>query len=235
MGHLGQVFLALDGMGYNRSMDLTEKVGSRVHAVKVHDLLDAHGPRVFDFLRKATARNIFADAKLHDIPNTVSLRAFALANAGADYISVHASGGLKMLEAATEGARRGNGKILAITVLTSLEAVHEVPAIYGGQAWDVVLKFALMAKRAGVYGVVCSAKEVGLLAAHPDLRGLKLIVPGTRSPGKDTHDQQRVDTPAAALAAGADYLVIGRQLTKAPDPIAALDELEAEIADAPQG
>jgi orotidine-5'-phosphate decarboxylase len=207
---------------------LASKIGDRVHAVKVHNLYDAQGPTVVRQLHGAGAKRVWVDVKLHDIPNTVRLRARAIADSGADIITVHASGEIEMMMAAVDAFPF---EVFAITVLTSLNE-EQVHLLHGQPSKAAVLYLARLAKLAGVDGVVCSPKEVGILAKRPELKGMKIIVPGVRSVGKDAGDQQRVDTPGNAVKNGATYLVVGRQITQAKDPVAALDALEVELTEA---
>lgn len=221
------IIIAADELSLQDCIDLTEKIGDRVYAIKVHGAYDEFGPDVVGKLKSAGATRVWMDAKLHDIPNTARFRAEAFAKAGVDIITVHASGGVEMMRAACEGAP--NAEIYAVTVLTSL-AEEDVQAIYGKSVEEAVRELAHMAKRAGVAGVVCSPKEVTMLAGDPELTGLKFVVPGVRSEGKDAHDQKRVATPKEAVDAGATHLVIGRQVVTAADPVAALEEIEAELS-----
>lgn len=224
-----KIVIALDGLDINVCMDLVRKIRDRVFAFKIHDLWDTHGPSVVSrFVNSGT--EVFVDFKLHDIPNTVKLRAKAVAKSGASILTVHASGGIDMMKAAVEGAG-ADLKILAITILTSL-GEEDAHLIYGEPTKAGVLNFARMAKLAGVWGIVCSPQEVGILAKRPELQGLKFVTPGVRSPGKDVQDQKRVDTPAAAIKAGADFLVVGREVVQAEDPVAALENIERQIAEA---
>ncbi len=221
-----KIILAADELTFDQCLDLASKIGSRVHAIKVHNVFDLQGPSVVKQLREAGAQRVWVDAKLHDIPNTVRLRAKAIANSGADILTVHASGEIEMMMAAVES---GPAEIFAITVLTSL-GEEQAHLLYGQPSKAAVLYLARLAKLAGVHGIVCSPKEVGILAKRPELKGLKFVTPGIRSAGKNAEDQQRVDTPAAAIKAGVTLLVVGRKITQASDPVAALEELEAEIA-----
>jgi orotidine-5'-phosphate decarboxylase len=207
---------------------LASRVGERVYAIKIHNLFDAHGPEFVKLLHNAGAKRVWVDAKLHDIPNTVRLRARALEWSGAKIITVHASGEIEMMTAAVE---EFSAEVYAITALTSLSE-EQVHLLHGQPSKAAVLYLARLAKMAGVAGVVCSPKEVGVLAKRPELKGMKFIVPGVRSIGKDAGDQQRVDTPLNAVKAGATHLVVGRQITQAKDPVEALDALEAELAEA---
>ncbi|MDE2312417.1 MAG: orotidine-5'-phosphate decarboxylase [Patescibacteria group bacterium] len=222
-----RVILAADEFNREDLLAFVRQFGPRVFCVKIHSLYDLFGPGIVAELKLAGASRVWVDAKLYDIPNTVRLRAQAIAQSGADMLSVHASGGVEMLKAAKEGF--GAGKVFGITALTSLTQ-QDVKDIY--QATDpeaLVMRLAGLAKTAGVNGVVCSPKEASMLHSRPEFRDLELVVPGIRSAGVDIHDQKRFDTPANAIKNGASYLVIGRQLTQAPDVAAALNSLEAEL------
>jgi orotidine-5'-phosphate decarboxylase len=220
------VIVAADDLSLAQCLALAGAVGERVYAVKVHAAYDAAGPDVVARLKTAGARRVWVDAKLHDIPNTVRLRAKAYGDAGADIVSVHASGGVEAMRAARDGAP--GAEIYAITVLTSLSE-DETLAIYGKPLDAAVKALARLAKAAGMHGLVCSPKEVAPLRSDPQLADMALIVPGVRSQGKDTHDQKRVLTPSEALSAGARRIVVGRQITSVSNPAAALDELESEL------
>jgi len=226
-----RIILAADELSLAQCLDLASKIGGRVHAIKIHNVFDAQGPTVVEQLHHAGAERVWVDAKLHDIPNTVRLRAEAIADSGAEIITVHASGEIEMMKAAVKAFPF---EVYAITVLTSLNE-EQAHLLHGQPTKAGALYLARLAKLAGVDGIVCSPKEVGILAKRPELKGLKFIVPGVRSAGKDVGDQQRVDTPGNAVRAGATYLVVGRQITQAEDPVAALDALEAELEEAEKG
>ena len=227
-----RVILAADELNHDPLLELLKQVGSRIYAVKVHNMYDLYGPSIVGELRGAGVRRVWVDAKLHDIPNTVKLRARALALSGCDMITVHASGGVKMMAAAQDGF--GAGKVFGVTALTSLDD-QEIQTMYkAAMAADLVDRLAPLVLDSGIAGLVCSPKELAMLRAETRYKYLELVVPGIRSAGVDVNDQKRVDTPGNAVKAGATYLVIGRQLTKAEDPVAALDALEAELA-APEG
>lgn len=221
------IILAADDLSIDATIELAEKIGPRVYAMKIHEAYDAVGPGIVVQLKQAGVRRVWMDAKLHDIPNTVRLRARAYADAGIDIVSVHASGGIEMMRAAKEGAREA--QVFAITVLTSLSP-EEAHLIYGRTLEEEVYALARLAKEAGVDGVVCSPQEVAMLAEDSALSGLKFVVPGVRSTGIALNDQKRTALPKEALAAGATHLVIGRQITTAHDPIEALKVLEEELA-----
>lgn len=165
---------------------------------------------------------LFLDLKLHDIPNTVAGAVRAISALGVDYLTVHASGGAAMLAAATENA--GNTKVLAVTVLTSLDASMLSAVGFTDSISATVLRLADLALESGCYGVVCSPQETALLKQR-FTDSLKFITPGIRPAGSDSADQRRTATPQEALAQGADYLVIGRPVTEARDPAAMIRDL----------
>jgi orotidine-5'-phosphate decarboxylase len=191
-------------------------------------LYTAEGPRVVEWLRGMEKR-VFLDLKLHDIPNTVRGAAQGASSLGVELLTVHAVGGEAMLRAAVEGG--GTTGILAVTVLTSmtqgdLEAArgHVVPSVA-----DEVLRLARVADAAGAHGIVCAGSEVvSVHAAHGDR--LRTLVPGIRLGGTPTHDQARVMTPREAAEVGASYVVIGRTVTGAADPAAAMRTVLAELS-----
>ncbi len=173
---------------------------------------------------------VFLDLKLHDIPNTVERAARNAARLGVAMLTVHASGGTAMLKAAVAGAASAEHApvVVAVTVLTSLDdaALAEL-GVPGGTAARV-RAWAEMARRAGCGGVVCSPREAAALRRALG-KNLLLVTPGIRPVGEAAGDQRRFATPAAAVAAGADILVIGRPITAAPDPAAAADAILAEL------
>ncbi len=218
----GRIILAADKLSLTRCLELMPLIGPRLYAVKVHNHYDLHGPDVVADLKEAGAARVWVDAKLHDIPHTVWLRLAVYAAAGADIVSVHASGGVEMMKAAVDVGLQ----VYAITVLTSLSAT-QVSGLFCSTPQNAAGRLAHWAREAGVHGLVCSPQEVAALRSY----GLDLVVPGVRSPGVDAGDQQRTGTPAGAVAAGAARLVVGRQITEAEDPVAALDQIEAELAE----
>jgi orotidine-5'-phosphate decarboxylase len=201
---------------------LLARLGPAADFVKVgSELFTAAGPELVGRMR-AEQRDVFLDLKWHDIPTTVRNAARSAARLDVRLVTVHASGGRAMLDAAVEGAGNACG-VLAVTVLTSLDAASL------GQAWgrpiaqieDEVLRLAELAREAGAHGVVCSGAEAAAVRATYG-NTLRLLVPGIRLAGGDAHDQARVVTPEAAVAAGATYLVLGRAVTEATDPREAL-------------
>lgn len=217
-----KIILALDEIkNLDEAVALVKKVGHLVYAVKIHNLYDKFGPDVVRMLKEAGAEKVWVDFKLYDIPNTGRLRT---ENLVADIVSVHASGGVKMMKEAVSSGK----EVFAITILTSFSEL-EVKQIYNRGVDDAVLALAKLALEAGVAGIVCSPKEIKMLRAHAEFKNLKIVVPGVRSAGVDANDQNRVSTPKEAIQNGADFLVIGRQITEAPDPVVALADIEKEI------
>lgn len=225
-----KICLALDGFGGQAAVALVNTPGQRCYAVKIHDLYDEYGPVILMDLRAAGARRIWVDAKLHDTPDTVARRMQALVGNGADIVTVHASGGVPMMRKAVQSARDENpdAEVWAISVLTSLDR-EEVQRIYHEAPDLQVFELASMAREAGVQGIVCSALEVATLSRSPALAGMQFVVPGTRSAGVALGQQKRSGTPRQAVDDGATLLVAGSQVTKAEDPVAAFDAMEAEI------
>lgn len=231
---MGHIVLALDELPLARCVeliqiaaDLERSIGDCVYASKIHNLYDDEGPGVVEKLKKAGARKVKVDFKLHDIPNTVRARARALANAGADIITVHIPGGIDMMKAAIEGVD-GKAEVWGITALTSLSE-EEIHLDAGHPSKAVVLHRARMAKLAGLHGVVCSPKETAMLVARPELKGLDIVNPGVRSPGVNQGDQARVDTPANAIKAGAKCIVVGREYSTSSKPASALAHIITQI------
>ncbi|MEO8276505.1 MAG: orotidine-5'-phosphate decarboxylase [Thermoanaerobaculia bacterium] len=206
--------------------------GPRVGVLKVGlEAFVRWGPPAIEAARKH-ARALFLDLKLHDIPNTVagavrSARGFAV-----DYLTIHAAGGPAMIEAAAEAAG-SELAILAVTVLTHLDEPALERLDLPGSSADRVLRWAELAQASGAAGVVCSPLELGALRGRLP-RPFRLVAPGIRpavEPGGEAQDdQRRTATAPAAIAAGADLIVIGRPLTQAPDPEAALEALARSLA-----
>ena len=217
-----RIILEIDGIDLEASVQLMKQVGSRIYAAKIHSLRDECGRAAVAALKDAGATRVWVDYKLHDIPNTVALRVKAMEEA--DILSVHASGGVEMIRAAVDA---GVAKIYAVTVLTSLDA-KAAHIVYGRPTDEAALKLARIAQAGGAHGIVCSPDEVALLR-RDGFSKVDIIVPGIRPAGANTHDQKRFNTPSGAMRLGATRLVIGRAITEAQDPIAALDAIEEEI------
>ncbi len=176
---------------------------------------------------------LFLDLKFHDIPNTVAAACDAAADLGVWMINVHAGGGRRMMEAARARleARVSRPRLIGVTVLTSMGAADLAETGVSAAPADQVMRLARLAQDSGLDGVVCSPLETPALRAGLG-EGFLLVTPGVRPAGSAQDDQRRVMTPADALAAGSDYLVIGRPITAAPDPVAALAAIGAEIESA---
>lgn len=221
--------VALDTSDWGEFESWCSRFGSRAGVLKVGlEAFVRWGPRAVEEARSSGAR-IFLDLKLHDIPNTVAGAARAAADLGVSYLTVHASGGRRMLTAAAE-ATEGRVGILAVTLLTHLDESDIGELDWPGEPRERVERWARLAADSGCAGVVCSPLEVARL--RPMLSGREIVTPGIRPrSGRDgkvaDDDQRRVATPEQALADGADLLVIGRPVTRATDPEAILESLAA--------
>jgi orotidine-5'-phosphate decarboxylase len=219
--------VALDYSEFDDAMALVQRLDTECRYYKVgSELFTAEGPRIVQVLRNRGCR-VFLDLKFHDIPNTVKKAAAAAATLGASLITVHASGGEAMIKAAVEGAGP-KCDVLAVTILTSLDQ-QSLATAWDKPTADVaqeVARLAETAKRAGAAGVVCSGAEAPLLRAHLG-KEFALLVPGIRLPDSPADDQSRTVTPAQAAEAGATYIILGRTVTKAPNPIAAFRQATA--------
>ncbi len=231
-----RLFCALDVGSLNQALALAKPLVGAVDGFKLGlEFFVAEGPTGVDAV-KALGVPIFLDLKLHDIPNTVAgavTSAVALAPA---YLTLHASGGVAMMRAAATAAsataiKQGlaRPRLLAVTVLTSLDAGDLAAQAVAAEPEAQVVRLAALAKSAGIDGAVCSPKEIAPLK-HALGPALELVVPGIRPAWAETGDQKRVMTPAEAAKAGADVLVIGRPITGAPDPADAARRIRAEIA-----
>lgn len=218
------VFVALDTADEDRLERLAAAVGGQVGGLKVGlEAYTAHGPAA---VRAARAHApVFLDLKLHDIPATVAGAARAAAALDVALLTVHASGGLAMVAAAVEAAP--DVAILGVTVLTSLDDA-DLAAVGQPSTAEQVPRLARLAVEAGAAGVVCAGSDIATVRAAIGPEPL-IVVPGVRSAGVQQHDQRRVVTPAEALASGASHLVIGRQITQAEDPAAAVAAVLAEL------
>jgi orotidine-5'-phosphate decarboxylase len=228
--------VALDFGSAEAALGLARRLGDACRFYKVgSELFTAAGPSVVLALRDEGA-DVFLDLKFHDIPNTVAGAVRSAAALGVRLLTVHASGGVAMLRAAQDAADSaavaGPGcRLLAVTVLTSFDA-GALAATWGRPTVSVeqeVVRLAGDAAQAGLHGVVCSGAEAATVrAAYGDQ--LALLVPGIRLAGGSSHDQRRVMTPAAAQAAGARYLILGRAVTAAADPRRAMATVLAELS-----
>ena len=234
----GRLIIALDYPESEPAVALARRIVHQVGMVKVGlELFNSAGPEVISALRALGAR-VFYDCKFHDIPNTVAGAAAAAARMGVSMFNVHALGGKAMMRAAKEASGRGAEQagvppplVIGVTIVTSL-GEQELRDELGlpESAQQVVVRLARLAKEAGLDGVVCSAHEVREIKRVCG-KDFLAVVPGIRPAGAPGDDQARVATPRAALAAGADYLVIGRPVTRAEDPCAAIASIAQEMAD----
>jgi orotidine-5'-phosphate decarboxylase len=221
--------VALDVPDAGRALALVRLLGDSCGFYKIGgELFTASGPSVVEAVRKA-GKKVFLDLKFHDIPNTVRAAARSAASAGASLITVHSLGGRSMLAAAKEGAG-DQCAVLAVTVLTSLDAKTYFEAVGNPieSVTDEVIRLARVAQEAQAHGVVCSGHEVAAVREATEDR-LATLVPGVRLAGDSAHDQSRVVTPASAAKAGATYLVLGRTVTAATDPQAAMTRVLTEL------
>jgi orotidine-5'-phosphate decarboxylase len=224
-----RILVALDVASAEDAVRLARSVAPHVGGFKVGlGLLFGPGPATVAAVAEI-GRPVFADAKLHDIPSQVERAARRLAALGARWVTAHASGGVTMLEAAVAGAAAaGTGTgILAVTVLTSLGGADVERLAPGSSPGKLTSRLARSAHEGGCEGVICSARELGVVAqVAPDL--LK-VTPGIRPSGEAADDQSRTMTPQEALARGADYLVIGRPITGAEDPVMAAARISEAV------
>jgi len=222
--------VALDFPDAERAMTLVQTLDEKCRFYKVgSELFTASGADTIQWLRD-TGCEIFLDLKFHDIPNTVAGAMRNVAKMGVKLATVHASGGSKMMEAAVEAAGESCG-VLAVTILTSLNDAALGEA-WGRERVDVeneVLRLAELARSAGCLGIVCSGQEARAVYSRHGA-ALQLLVPGIRLPGDAAGDQARIVTPADAVAAGASYLVLGRAVTAAKDPRAAMAAITESLA-----
>lgn len=227
-----RIVVALDFPAASSAWALVEKLDPDKCRVKVgKELFTREGPVFVKQLVNA-GYEVFLDLKFHDIPNTVAAACAAAADLGVWMLNVHAQGGRRMMEAARKavdahGAQRP--LLIAVTILTSLTEIEIHETGLAGSAADNVLRLAQLTRSSGLDGVVCSPQEVSLLRNRIGAE-FCLVTPGVRPAGSDRGDQNRVLTPCEALEAGSHYLVIGRPITQAADPLAALEMIQSEIA-----
>jgi orotidine-5'-phosphate decarboxylase len=224
--------VALDVPGVTAALEIVDALGESCRFYKVgSELFTACGPAVVRELRAREA-DVFLDLKLHDIPNTVAGGLRGAASLGARIVTVHAAGGEEMIRAAVQAANSaGNCAVFAVTLLTSLDA-SGIARIWGrAEPVEVdteVVRLAGIAKSGGAAGVVCSGREARAVKARFGA-SIQLLIPGIRLAGGATHDQSRTATPAEAVAAGADYVVVGRAVTAASDRVAAMREILSQL------
>lgn len=226
-----KIIVALDFPSQEPALALVDSLNPELCRLKVgKELFTRFGPSLVEALQ-SRGFDVFLDLKFHDIPNTTSAAVAAAADLGVWMVNVHASGGARMMEACRTrleayGAERP--LLIAVTVLTSMGAEDLQGIGITASPAEQVSRLAELTASCGLDGVVCSAQEAPILKRERGA-GFKLVTPGIRPLSAAKGDQQRVMTPSDALKAGSDYLVIGRPITQAADPLAALEEIHREI------
>jgi orotidine-5'-phosphate decarboxylase len=233
-----RVIVALDFASPMRALALAERLDPAACALKVgNEMFVLAGPEPVRWM-VARGFRVFLDLKFHDIPNTVAQACAAAARLGVWMLNVHAAGGAAMLSAAraaveAAAAQQGTPKplLIAVTVLTSLGSADLRDTGIDGDVAQQALRLARLAQASGLDGVVCSAQEAPALRSTLGPR-FKLVTPGVRPAGSARDDQSRIVTPQVAITNGADYLVIGRPITQAPDPVAVLNAINTSLGTA---
>jgi orotidine-5'-phosphate decarboxylase len=228
-----RLIVALDAPGAKAATDLANRLEGMCQWFKVGlELFTAAGPAVVETLVKR-GHLVFLDLKFHDIPNTVAGAVRSAARLGVRMMTVHAAGGPAMLSAAREALDGVDDppRLLAVTVLTSMDAAQLKAAGVGRAPSNQVKLLARMGLKSGIRDFVCSPEEVAGLRKLTGSEGV-LVVPGIRPAGTKAGDQKRIATPARALRAGASFLVVGRPITQAPDPAKAAEAILREMAKA---
>jgi orotidine-5'-phosphate decarboxylase len=222
-----RLIVALDVPSVAQAEALVAKLGESVSFYKIGYQLAFAGGIDFARVLASAGKQVFLDLKLHDIGNTVARGVESVAKLGASFLTVHAYP--QTMHAAVDARAGSNLRILAVTVLTSYDDADLAAAGYDFTVPELAAERAAQARDVGVDGLVCSGEEAAALRQVVG-RGMVLVTPGIRPSGADAGDQKRVMTPSAAIAAGADYLVVGRPVVAAADPKAAAEAIVAEIA-----
>lgn len=225
------IVVALDYPTMAQSIDMAKRLDPSQCRVKVgKELFTTAGPVILDELHQL-GFDIFLDLKFHDIPNTVANAVSVAAKAGVWMVNVHATGGRRMMEASANALQTlpdNKTLLIAVTVLTSMDQSDLIEIGIDDTPEQHVKRLAALAKSSGMDGVVCSAQESSMLSK--DLgKDFVLVTPGIRPAGSDQGDQKRIMTPAEAMAAGSHYLVMGRPITQAIDPIAVLTQINRDL------
>lgn len=224
------IVVALDFPGFEQAMAMARQLNPQDCRVKVgKELFTRCGPQVVDALHQL-GFEVFLDLKFHDIPNTTAMAVKAAAEMGVWMVNVHCSGGLKMMAACREVLEQHPGAkplLIGVTVLTSMEQGDLAGIGLDVAPQEQVLRLAGLAEQAGLDGLVCSAQEAQALKQQWPAG--RLVTPGIRPAGTAGDDQKRILTPAQAMQAGSDYLVIGRPVTRADDPAAAVRDILASL------
>lgn len=227
-----KIIVALDYPQAAPALELVARLQPGLCRLKVgKELFTATGPQLLEqFMRRGF--EVFLDLKFHDIPNTTAQACKAAAALGVWMVNVHALGGRRMMEAAREAVAQAPRppKLIAVTVLTSMAQEDLMELGIDAKPADLVLRLATLARGSGLDGVVCSAQEATLLRRHCGDE-FCLVTPGIRPADTAANDQSRIMTPRAALQAGSSYLVIGRPITLAADPLLALQKISEQIGE----
>ncbi len=225
-----RLIVALDVPNALEGLELVQTIGDAVSFYKIGlGMLTGGGLALASELIQEQGKRIFLDMKLFDIGATVEKAVLGLAQYDLDFLTVH--GDPQVVRAAKEGAAGKDLKILAVTILTSLDRGDlDASLIKAGTIPDLVIERAERAFEAGADGVIASPQEAAMIRALPAAEGKLIVTPGVRPAGADVGDQKRVATPAQAIAAGADHIVIGRPIWRAGDPRTAARQVQAEIA-----
>lgn len=225
-----RLIVALDVANALEGLALANRLGDTVSFYKIGlGMLTGGGLALANELKDEHGKRIFLDMKLFDIGATVEAAVRGLAQFDLDFLTVH--GDPHVVRAAREGAEGSGLKILAVTILTSLDRGDlDASLIRDGAVSDLVAERAARAFEAGAHGVIASPQEAALVRALPEAAGRLIVTPGVRPTGADPGDQKRIATPAEAVKAGADHIVIGRPIHRAPDPRAAAEAVVAELS-----
>lgn len=226
-----RIIVALDYADATSAMQLVQQLNPKVCRLKVgKELFTAAGPQLVETL-VGKGFDVFLDLKFHDIPNTTAKACAAAARLGVWMLNVHAAGGLAMMHAAREAVNNSGSSplLIGVTVLTSMDQSALAQTGVASDVQQQVLNLAKLTQQAGLDGVVCSAQEAPILSAALG-REFCLVTPGIRPASASLDDQSRVVTPVDALQRGAHYLVIGRPITAAVDPLAALQAINRDIS-----
>ncbi len=226
-----KIIVALDFQSVAQAEAMVDILGDSVSFYKIGMELTYAGGLPLVKALVAQGKKVFLDLKLHDIPHTVEMATARVADLGATFLTVHAYP--QTMEAAHKGREGTNTQILGVTVMTSMDNTDLANAGYALTVSDLVIKRAKQAKNIGIDGLICSATDIANIRNSIG-QALRIVTPGIRPAGSDIGDQKRIMTPAKAINAGADYLVIGRPITNAANPREAAEAIIAEIAQGKQ-
>lgn len=231
-----KLVLALDVEEIDEAKKLVDELGEYIGTFKVGlQLFCGYGLEIINYIKEKNS-NFFLDVKLHDIPNTVEKASYNIIKNGANFFNVHATGGIEMMRSAKKGALEAAQKynkqaplILAVTILTSInENILEKELLNKNSVENMVLQLAKNAKEAGLDGVVASAQELKIIKKELG-EDFIVLTPGIRPLWSSKNDQKRIATPSSAINDGADYIVLGRAITKSEDKIEAIKKVYEEI------